>query len=259
MPKKAPNKGSIEPLQKPKKKSLVKQANSQDEPSPQLSGNALPRRSLEDCLIVVHKLRDIYAGKSATLDELSSAIGMARTNNNFKYIIWSAAAYGLVNVENENPKTYSLSETGRKIVAETYPGESREAKTKAVLTPTILSQFFTDYNGSPLPSEEHFANVLENRYHVPRERTAEAINLIVQNGMFSGILSVGEDSVSLTVTLKGAPSGTKDDRFDKAAPVASIKAAPTELSQKQQAAWETTCFYKLRWAMRRVKNESMQT
>lgn len=37
------------------------------------------------------------------------------------------------------------------LIAENLPGEAQEAKVKAVLTPTVLSKFFTDYNGHPIP------------------------------------------------------------------------------------------------------------
>jgi hypothetical protein len=154
-----------------------------------LSADALPRRSLEKALEVAKTLRQVFAGKSATLKELAKNMGLAHTNNDFKYAVWSAAAYGIVNAEGHKAnRTYWLAELGRKIVAENYPGEAQEAKVKAVLTPTILSKFFADYNGNPIPpTDEHFANVLEDKYGVPRERTAEAIDIIKANGKFAGI------------------------------------------------------------------------
>jgi hypothetical protein len=118
----------------------------------------------------------VYATNSVSSQELATAMKMNRTHPQFKYLLGAAVAYGIVNAEGPTTKrTYSLAETGRKIVAETAPGESQEGKVKAVLTPTVLSKFFTDYNGSPIPpTEEHFANVLENRYDIPRDRTTEA-------------------------------------------------------------------------------------
>ena len=49
------------------------------------------------------------------------------------------------------------------MVAENIPGEAQEAEVKAVLAPTVLSKFYTDYKGHPIPpTEEHFVNVLED-------------------------------------------------------------------------------------------------
>jgi hypothetical protein len=105
-----------------------------------VAAETLPRRSLEQVVVVPKTLHSTYAGKSATLEELCSAMGISPGSGNTKYLFASALAYGLVT---KNGDEYTLGETGRKIVAPTYDGEDAEAKVKAVLTPTILSRFFT--------------------------------------------------------------------------------------------------------------------
>lgn len=86
--------------------------------------------------------------------------------------------------------------------------EEISAKVKAVLTPTVLSKFFTDYNGHPIPpTPEHFANVLEDRFNVPRARTKEAMEIITANGRYAGILEGKGEGQPPVVKLSGVPTG----------------------------------------------------
>jgi hypothetical protein len=159
-------------------------------------------------------------------------------NKDFKYAVWSAAAYGIVNAEgsaNQN-RTYSLAENGRKIIAENYPGEAQEAKVKAILTPTVLSKFYTDYNGHPIPpTQEHFANVLENRFQVPRERTAEAIEIIMANGRFAGIFEEQNGDQPPIVRIPYVPTG------ERPAPIEPLGGFVPEMDT-QATRWDKTCF-----------------
>ncbi len=203
-----------------------------------LSADALPRRSLGQAVEVARTLRQVFAGKGASLDELAKAMDTTRNVANFKYSLWSAVSYGIVNAEGPNQnRRYSLAETGRKIVAENIPGEAQEARIKAVLTPTVLSKFFTDYNGHPIPpTEEHFANVLEDRFNVPRERTKEAMDIIVGNGEYAGILEEQDEGQPLVVRLTGVPTAGQPTDTPE------LGAKKTE-SATEATIWEKTCFY----------------
>jgi hypothetical protein len=125
-----------------------------------------------------------------------------------KYFLWSAQAYGLIEKDED---AYSLSEIGRKILAPTKANEDKEAQVRALMTPVLFSRFFTDYNGSPFPAEEHIGNVLEVRYGVPRERVDEAKLLLKDNGLFVGILRQSENGivVRLDPTTTGVPTPTE--------------------------------------------------
>lgn len=168
-----------------------------------VSAEQLPRKSLEQALRVAKALREVLAGGPAKWEDIARAMGIAPGNQMNKYYLWSAQAYSLIEKENE---TFSLSEIGRKIAAPTRPGEDKEASVRAVLTPIIFSRFFTDYNGSPFPAEEHLGNVLEVRYGVPRERVEEAKTLLRENGMFVGILRPNTDG-TLVVRLDPSTTG----------------------------------------------------
>jgi hypothetical protein len=105
-------------------------------------------------------IRDTYAGEQTSWSEIAGALGVSERNPVNRYPLWSAVAYGLVLKHDDN--TYSLGETGRKILAPTYDGEREEGIKKALFTPSVLSRFYTDYNGSTIPSDDLFPNVLED-------------------------------------------------------------------------------------------------
>ncbi|MBS1858311.1 MAG: hypothetical protein JST11_23270 [Acidobacteria bacterium] len=228
---------------KPKKATLKKSAkqaevtNDLAEHKP-LTADVLPRRSLEQALDVAKILRQVFAGKAVTFDELAKAMDISRHNPNFKYTVWSAVSYGIVNAEGPNQsRRYSLAETGRKIVAENIPGEGQEARIKAVLTPTVLSKFYTDYNGHPIPpTEEHFANVLEDRFNVPRDRTKEAMDIIVANGKYAGIFEETGEGQPPVVRVTDVPTGELPTAVDH-------KAVSAPEAATGSTAWEKICFY----------------
>jgi hypothetical protein len=200
---------------------------------PRVSAEDLPRKTLEEAIKLADAIHSSFAGQATPWNDLANALGIGGQTNATKYLFWSAVAYGVVNKEEGN--SFSLAEIGRKILAPLYEGEDREGKIKALLTPNVLSKFYTDYNGHPLPSDEIFPNVLERKYGVPRERVTEAQSLILANGEYAGIIKTqGEKR---TVVL-----GT-----DAAVPAASgppDEIEPTDVTDTPaDAEWEKICFY----------------
>ncbi|MCI0659680.1 MAG: hypothetical protein L0220_01265 [Acidobacteria bacterium] len=152
----------------------------------QIPSADLPRKALEDALKVAQVIKDEYAGKFATWEDIAKGMGFSPTNPNNKYFLWAATAYGIV--EKDQNEQYRLTETGRKILAPTYDGERREGIIKAIAKPAILGRFYSDYGASLLPSGEIFRNVVEQKYGIPGNRIDETIQLILQNARFAELL-----------------------------------------------------------------------
>ena len=164
----------------------------------------LPKKTLEECLVVIKPIHEIYAGGSATWDEIAGAMNVGPKSPNTKYLIWAAQAYELILKDGEK---FHLSETGRKLLAPHYPEEKSEAAIKAVRIPTIPSRFYSDYDGKLIPEDEFLNNVLENRYSVPRGRVEEAKGIIISNAEYAGIIlehSAGKRTIRLDGPIGGA-------------------------------------------------------
>jgi hypothetical protein len=192
----------------------------QPKKSTQISSDQLPRKSLEHALRIAKALREVHAGGPVAWPELGKAAGLGMSQSN-KYYLWAAEAYNLIDREGD---TFTLSETGRKILAPTTAGEAKEALVKATLTPIIFSRFFTDYNGSPFPADEHIGNILEVRYQLPRERIEEAKALLKENGLFSGILQPTADG-SYLVRLDPTSSDSLNPDTSRAQAIGAAEAS----------------------------------
>ncbi len=176
----------------------------------QIATTELPRRTLEECLVVTKPVHEVYAGKSASWDEIAATAGLGAKSASTKYLIWGAQAYDLLVKEGEK---LSLSETGRKILAPNYADERNEALLKAVSIPTILSKFYSEYNGKLLPEGSFLDNVLENRFDIPRERIDEAKNIILANAEYAGILrshSNGKQTIRLETAPQSDPAVSEE-------------------------------------------------
>lgn len=207
---------------------------------PQISSAELPRKTLEECLEVARPVHEIYAGASATWDEIASTSGRASQSNPTKYLIWSAQAYDLLVRDGDK---YALSETARKIFAPTDPSERTEAIVKAITVPTLLSKFYAEYNGKLIPEDTYFDNVLESRYQVPRGKTQEARELILANAQFAGIMTVHSNG-KRTIRLSGAPQAAVDPvSADSTRGVEEAAAADSNHVQSLSVSADAVCFY----------------
>ena len=98
-----------------------------------------------------------------------------------------------------------------------------------------MSKFYTDYNNHSIPSPQHFANVLETRYQVPRERVEEAKSLILENAEHAKIIRGGPDEPQ-QINLSGLGVSTPTST-----PV-SEEAAETLETLPSSADWKNTVF-----------------
>jgi len=208
----------------------------------QIGATELPRKTLEECLAVAKPLHEVYAGNSASWDEIATTAGIGTKTTNTKYLIWGAQAYDLLVKEGEN---LALSETGRKFFAPNYPEERQEAILKAITIPTILSKFYSEYNGKLLPEGDFLDNVLENRFGIPRDRVEEAKQIILANAQFAGIITSHENGKQ---TIRLEASNRSDPQISDGAQIrpqagGSAEAAQGSASTRPVGNPESLCFY----------------
>jgi len=113
----------------------------------QIPSADLPRKTLEDALRVARAIKDEYAGKLATWEDIAKALAFSPTNPNNKYLLWAATAYGLI--EKDENDQYRLTEIARKILGKrTRANAARESSSPSQSPPSS--------DGSLATTEGHF-------------------------------------------------------------------------------------------------------
>lgn len=228
------------------KKSTLKSIQAEQTPGPrtgqrQISSTELPRKTLEECLAVAKPIHEVYAGRSASWDEITTTAGIGTKAANTKYLIWGAQAYDLLVKDGEN---LALSETGRKIFSPNYPEERQEGLVKAITIPTLLSKFYSEYNGKLLPEGDFLDNVLENRFGIPRDRIDEAKGIILANAQLAGIITThqnGKQTIRLDAASRQEFRDIEEPR-DRG-PIAVADLAEGSAPQQVLTSPEAVCFY----------------
>ncbi|MBS1687827.1 MAG: hypothetical protein JSS96_03820 [Bacteroidetes bacterium] len=208
-----------------KKKEVAKKTRSS------IPNTDLPRKTIEECLNVARPIHETYADTTVSWDEIAAAIGKSPQYSETKYLIWGAQAYGLILKEGE---TYKLTETSRKIFTPGSDAERKEALVKAITIPTILSRFYTDYNGKFLPEGEFFDNILLTRYSIPKDRIENAKNIIIENAKYCSLF-IEHESNKKTIRLDGAPM--KSESFNPSESLDNNDEIPNNLNV------DNVCFY----------------
>ena len=148
--------------------------------------SAMPQRTLEDVIKVAELIYKNFAGGETPLSTIAKIIGLGEKSTNMTYVIKACESYGIIDKVGKD--TYALSEIGRKIVAPTYEGEDKEATRKAILTPTLMSKIYSDYDKHPIPEDSFFINALEQKYLIPKPKASEIKEIILKNAEFADIV-----------------------------------------------------------------------
>jgi hypothetical protein len=190
--------GKIKKARRSRSKATQRKKLKKDENRSYIPLSVLPRKTLETVLPIAKVIYENFRGGSSPWDSIASMLKTSSKTNSFKYMIWSAEVYGIILKEGKD--MYKITEIARKIFTPTYPGEDKEAKIKAIMTPTLLSRFYSEYDKHPIPKDEFFNNILSITFEVPKERVEEAKEIILANAEYAGIIYT--DSGANTKLLK---------------------------------------------------------
>jgi hypothetical protein len=204
-----------------------------------IAAEALPRLPLSQVIRVAEVFHNYYAGGPVTWEDIAKALQYEPTSGYFRYVMSSAQAYGLIS--KQDSKAYTLTELGRKIATPFYEEERLEGVRRAILTPTLLSQFYSFYDGHPLPPEQHLPAILESRFGVPHNRVGTSLQVIIDNAYYAGIVDnlSGSDQPIINLSKKIFIEQDTSEPSDKAE---LIIASPTT-SKNDGVDWVKICFY----------------
>lgn len=180
-----------------------------------ISQSDIPSYSLEKARRVPQAIADNYASHPTRPIDVASALGMQPSSGGFRGILGAAIGYGLTE-GGPNAAEVSLTALGKRIVTPTEVDDDKVALREAALKPTVANQFYTKYDGSPLPPKNIAQNVLAT-FAVPADRTEDIYELLIENAKYVEFLKSIKDKEYLDIggPLNGsagaAPSSTSPD------------------------------------------------
>lgn len=173
-----------------------------------LSQTACPSVDLETALIIPRAIKDNFAGQATAPLLVADACGIKPASSNWRTITGAAVAYGLTN-GGYNAQEISLTPLGERIVSPLIEGDVDVALKEAVLKPTILAEFYHQYDRNKLPKTEIAFNILQKK-GVPAERLQSAWEILRANASKTNILRIISGSEYIFLDMKDSPSPTTD-------------------------------------------------
>lgn len=167
-----------------------------------ISQTEVPAISLEKAQRVPFALAENYASHPTRPLDLASALDMTPSSGPFRVLCGAAIGYGLTD-GGPNATEVSLTTLGKRLVTPTEVDDDKRAMREAALKPTVANQFYSRYDGSPLPPPNIAQNVLAT-LSVPVDRTADVYELLLDNARFVGFLKRIKDKDYLDI---GGPLG----------------------------------------------------
>ena len=96
------------------------------------------------------------------------------------------------------------------------------------MKPEVLSKFFTKYNNAKLPKDTIIENVLREEFNVPKDRIQSVLQLIKDNGEFTGVF---RETKTGTFILIDNPQPTEHDN-NTGEVTSPSEEIPKELAEK---------------------------
>jgi predicted nucleotide-binding protein len=173
----------------------------------------IPAISLEKALRIPRSIAENYASHPTRPLDVASALGVQPSSGGFRMECGAAIGYGLTD-GGPNAPEIALTQLGKRIVTPTEIDDDRRALLEAALKPTVASQFYKKYDGSPLPPKQIAQNVLAT-FEVPTDRTGDVYDLLLENARYVGLVKTIKDKNYIDISgpvsspsVGGAPGAT---------------------------------------------------
>ena len=168
----------------------------------------IPAISLEKALRVPRAIAENYASHPTRPIDVAAALGVQPSSGGFRVECGAAIGYGLTE-GGPNAPEITLTALGARVVTPTEVDDDKRALREAALKPTVANQFYSRYDGSPLPPKNIAENVLAT-FSVPRDRTGDVYDLLIENARYVGLLKPIKDKeyVDIGGPLNGGGAGS---------------------------------------------------
>jgi len=182
--------------------------NGQKTKQSRLSQTACPSATLEEALIVPRAIKDNFAGQATAPLLIAGACGIKPASSNWRMITGAAVAYGLTSGA-YNAQEISITPLGERIVAPLIEGDVEIALKEAALKPTILNEFYNQYNRNKLPKADIAHNILQKK-GVPVDKLGTVWSILKENATKTNILRVVSGSEYIFLDFIGTSDKPSD-------------------------------------------------
>ena len=162
------------------------QVNEQKIKQSRLLQTTCPSVSLEVALQIPRAIKDNFAGKATPPLLVADACGIKPTSSNWRAITGAAVAYGLTNGACNAPKI-SITALGERIVAPRFEGDDEVALKEAALKPTVLADFYRQYDGNKMPKQEIAYSLLQGK-GISSDRVSAVWEMLKANAKTTNML-----------------------------------------------------------------------
>lgn len=162
------------PAKKAAKKKVKKRTNTATK-----AKRTYPIITLEKCLIVAQKIKELNGGNPWTPKEVSNAIGI-RDQNKLFYYTAASRDFGFTSGTKDS-KEISLTDLGREVVYAPNPDVEKTKKIEAFLKIEIFKNVLNYYKGSDLPEMKYLSNTLENQFKLHPDFHEEFSQIFKEN------------------------------------------------------------------------------
>ncbi|WP_306575176.1 TIR domain-containing protein [Anaerotruncus massiliensis (ex Togo et al. 2019)] len=153
-----------------------------------LSQAVCPSVPIEDVLIIPQAIKDNFAGQATPPLLLAEACKISPTSSNWRTLTGAAVAYGITSGA-YNAQSISLTHLGERIVAPLIEGDNDIALKEAIMLPTLLADFYQQFDKNKLPRPDIARNILLTK-GVPGDKVESTWELLRNNAIKAKILRV---------------------------------------------------------------------
>lgn len=146
-----------------------------------------PQITLEKCLVIPQKIKELNGGNAWTPKDISKAIGVG-VGNTFYYYTASSRDFGFTTGSSKTSQI-ELTDLGRDIVYAPNSTIERKKKIEAFLKIEIFKKVLDYYKGSALPEMKYLSNTLEDQFNLHPDLHEEFSKIFSENCKDLGIIS----------------------------------------------------------------------
>lgn len=222
-----------------KEKASTSQSAETKKKQTRISQSACPLHTIEDALKIPRAIKDNFAGHPADPMLLSQACGYSPSSSTWRTLTGAAIAYGITE-GGYNSKEIAISHLGERIVSPLTEGDDVIACAEASLQPSILGDFFRQYDRNKFPREDIAKNVLASK-GVPRDRVDTVYEIIRANGRFTNTVQIlsGSEYIRLSAANNAPAVATVSEPSQPAVDI-SVEDSDVDIPQELAARMNIT-------------------